>query len=290
MIRNEFCGVRLRPPGGVRRSIYEIRNKYFPLLSIPYKLPWGGWLLLGQDEFSQTIFWGTHQEQDELNVVTNLLRPGMVFFDLGANQGLYSISAGHKVRKEGRVYAFEPVPSEYRKLQANIRLNLATNIIAEHLAIGRYDDTTQMYACEPSKAMYSSLVRPAVSSEVKVQCISVRSISLDTYTFQNRIDQIDILKMDVEGAERDVLEGGRQVFTQQRPIVLCEFSDRRTEPWGYRAREIADILMKYGYRWFEPISNGVRSHVVKDYYDYDDLIAVPEEKLSMIAHLVHHDL
>lgn len=241
-------------------------------------------MLLHRDEIGNSIFYGTNQEQDELGFVAKYLQPRMVFFDLGANQGLYSILASHKVGCKGYVYAFEPARSEYSKLRQNVWFNLAWNITTEQIAVGSFDGTAQMFACESRKGSYSSLVYPAVDTSIKVTEITVPIVSLDSYIIRHKIGRIDYLKMDVEGAERDVLEGGKWVFsTGPRPIVQCEFSDRRTGPWGYQAREIADMLVNNSYAWFEPVPGGLREHKIKDHYDYDDLVAVPQEKLDMVS-------
>ena len=279
----------LNPPRQIIRKLYTFRNRFLPRLPIPYKLPWGGWLLLRCDTLCDSIFLGTYEEQAQLNILTELLHPGMVFFDIGANLGIYSIVATHLVGKQGRVYAFEPVPSEFRKLKANIRANLATNIVAENLAVGHFTGTTHIYACEPWRGSRSSQVYPAVGPTVKVQHLEVSITSLDAYVHRNQVHRIDMLKMDVEGAERDVLEGGKSLFsTKFRPIVQAEVTDRRTEPWGYRAREIIDALIGYDYEWFEPLpgGHGLRSHAIREYYDKADLLAVPTEKSSQINHLV----
>lgn len=261
-----------------------------PRVPFPYKLPWGGWLLLPCDTLSNSIFLGTYAEQPQLSLLAELLRPDMVFFDIGANQGIYSIVAAHIVGKHGQVYAFEPAPSEYSKLKTNIRANLATNIIAEKVAVGRFTGTTEMYACEPWRGSRSSLIYPVVNPGVKVRRIEVDITTLDAYVDKRQISKIDILKIDVEGAERDVLEGSQVLLSSgSRPVIQCEVTDRRTEPWGYHAREIIDFLIGYGYKWFEPLPDGLRSHAIQEYYHSANLLAVPGEKLSWIRHLLERE-
>lgn len=260
-----------------------MRERVFPHLPVPFPLPYGGWLLLHNDMIGNSLLWGTFLEQDELGLVIRLLRPGMVFFDLGANQGVYSIVAAHAVGPRGRVHAFEPAPSEYKKLTMNIRLNLVRNVQAEQMAVSRFVGHIRFYVCQPELGSYSSVMIPVVPEGTKVEEVEVQATSLDAYIAEHRISQIDILKMDVEGGELDVIRGGKKVFeVGPRPIVFCEFSDRRTSPWGYRAREIADTLTSYGYVWFEPLPEGAREHKIQDYYDYDDLMAVPQEKLNLV--------
>ncbi|MBI4236516.1 MAG: FkbM family methyltransferase, partial [Chloroflexi bacterium] len=91
---------------------------------------------------------------------------------------------------------------------------------------------------------------------------------------------IDYLKMDVEGAERIVIAGGRDVLAHYRPLVQAELADGRTEAWGYHSREIALDLERHGYVMCEAEGLGIRRHNIQEGYQYTDLIGVPEERLS----------
>lgn len=278
----------LKQPSGLMRMIDKMRNRLAPWLPLPYRLPWGGWILLFKNEFADAILGGFYNEQDELNLLCCLLKPGMVFFDLGANQGIYSIVASRLVGKDGQVYAFEPVPSEYWKLRANCVFNLARNIHVERVAVSGTVGTDFIYAVVPAKGSYSSMRPPADDVKLPVKKIEILTTTLDDYIVQHQIHHIDVLKMDVEGGERDVLAGGQSVFSSIgiRPIVQCEFSDRRSAPWGYTARELAEQLIAYEYVLFEPIYSGIKFHALQDRYDYKDLVAIPKEKVGIVESLV----
>ena len=276
----------LRQPGLLLRMVSTIRDRMAPWLPIPYKLPWGSLMLLFNSESCDAILGGYYNEQDELNLLCYLLKPRMVFFDLGASHGIYSIVASRAVGREGRVYAFEPVPSEFRRLKANCAFNLAWNIRAERLAVSNTEGTTLMYAVAPNKGSYSSMRRPASDVRVPMKKIQVRTTTLDAYIDQNDISQIDVLKVDVEGAEMDVIRGGMSIWkAKQRPIVFCEVNDRRTEPWGYRGRDLLQFFAELEYLFFKPSSKGLVSHEIQEQYSFTNIVIVPEEKLPSVAPL-----
>ncbi|MBI4236173.1 MAG: FkbM family methyltransferase, partial [Chloroflexi bacterium] len=198
---------RVKPlPRVVRRGI-DAARRLFPSLPVPYPLPWGGWLLLGPDGTGLGLLNGTYEEQKELDWIQRVLKPGMVFFDIGANQGIYTVVAAKAVGETGRVYAFEPVPSELRKLRANLRFNRLRNVTVVDKAVGDYDGTTTIHACEPHKGGFSSIKAPSDYLNLKWEIIEVPIMRLDTFVQQQGIERIDYLKMDVEGAERIVIAG-----------------------------------------------------------------------------------
>jgi hypothetical protein len=90
---------------------------------------------------------------------------------------------------------------------------------------------------------------------------------------------VDFAKLDVEGAELDVLKGAlRLLNTVPRPVLLVEVYDIRTQPWGYQAREIVGFLEELGYRWFELLNSGSIRPVAATLQVYDaNLVAVPRE-------------
>jgi hypothetical protein len=92
------------------------------------------------------------------------------------------------------------------------------------------------------------------------------------------------MKLDVEGAELDVLKGALGLLqTIPRPVLLVEVYDVRTKPWGYQAREIVEFLDRLGYRWFQLLDNGSLRLVSSNLDVYDaNLVALPTERMDEI--------
>jgi len=105
---------------------------------------------------------------------------------------------------------------------------------------------------------------------------------LDDVLAELRVDRVDFIKLDVEGAELSFLRGATSVLNgKSRPAILAEVQDLRTEPWGYPAREIIKFLSQAAYRWFALGAKGSLEPVSTDLAAYDaNLVALPEERIT----------
>ena len=111
----------------------------------------------------------------------------------------------------------------------------------------------------------------------------METVRLDDYVSRFPLKRVDFVKLDVEGGEREVLEGASSVLTKFRPIFICEVLDVTTQAWGYKAREIMLMLQSLGFIWFEIRSDGsVVLHKIRDHYpDIRNYVAVPKEKCAI---------
>jgi len=241
----------------------------------------GGRLLrIPGDEIFEAIQHDSLFEQAERNFVHKFLIQGHIFWDAGANFGLYTLIGARQVKRKGKVLAIEPDPRNRRRLWINILLNAFTNVKVLPAALGDHEKEAEFLSC--SEGAYSGLRVAKVPGVLKQ--IKVRQTTLDSVAAKFGWPQVDLLKMDVEGAEILVLQGGVEFFEiRPRPLVMCEFSDRRTIAFNYRAKEIYDWLADKGYLWFEFTENGkLKMAKPKEEYDYDNLVACPEEKLYTV--------
>ena len=94
---------------------------------------------------------------------------------------------------------------------------------------------------------------------------------------------MDLVKLDVEGGEREVLEGASLLLTKLRPMFICEVLDTATQPWGYKAREIMLMLQRFDFRWFEiRLDGSITPHEIREHYpDIRNNAAVPKEKSAV---------
>jgi len=146
-----------------------------------------------------------HREYDLLHDY----RPSIndVVFDVGASMGLYTLECSRLVGKKGKIYAVEALPSFYDILLNNIRINGVDNVVPINVAVGAFEGTSHVYldALLPSRSSTHSRHVEALSS-VKHK-IETKLTTLDTLISQHGVHNIDLLKIDVEGAELDVLKG-----------------------------------------------------------------------------------
>lgn len=229
-------------------------------------------------------------EEGQWKFVFRFLKAGMTFFDIGANQGFYTILAAKRVGSQGKVFSFEPAPTEYRKLRRNLLVNRCQNVVMQAQAVGSYEGLTEFYLCFDHQGSFSSIRHPAEDVTSRKKLIKVPITTLDLYVQRKNISSMDFMKLDVEGGELDVLKGAVGVFTKLRPLVLCEVADIRTRPWGYSASELCEFLAEYGYKWFPLKSDGTLSGggiggTEENVSNLDSLLGVPGEKLQDISGL-----
>jgi len=217
----------------------------------------------------------------DLRFLWRNLKPGAVFLDIGAHHGVFSVVAAKKVGTTGTVVSFEPSVREYHRLRLHLRLNRLRSVRAESLAVGSAACTQRFFQITSGDTTRGGFRPPA--SDDRVSEISVETVCLDDYILQFPLTRVDIVKLDVEGGEREVLEGASLVLTKLRPIFICEVLDAATQPWGYKARELMLMLQRFDFRWFEiRLDGSITPHEIREHYpDIRNYAAVPKEKCAV---------
>lgn len=183
-------------------------------------VPGAAWVSLRYRETLglSSLLYGTF-ELAELTFVSRYLRSGEMAMDIGANVGIFSVVMGTAVGASGRVIAFEPVPANIVRLGANLRKNGLSNVQVSPLALGISDG--QMMLCMATDPAYPSLrkVQGDFGNGIDVP-VQVRS--LDGVWEELGRPNIAFVKMDIEGAEVDVLRGASRFLLTCRPTLLVE--------------------------------------------------------------------
>jgi FkbM family methyltransferase len=250
-----------------------IRRRLFP--SWPHRVRFDGDLILEidpRDELATRYVLGEGFEPDVTAYFRDRVRTGMVVFDIGANVGHFTLLAAKRVGPTGQVYAFEASPTEYKKLTANVALNRLTNVVTNPMAVCDRTGTVSFQVCSDGLGLYNSLGTPLRQTATSLQ---VPCTSLDDYLQATGMVRVDVLKIDVEGAERLVLAGGhRLLLRSDAPEVVCEFCDGTLRGMGSSSRELRRAFEELGYRVFryDPGLRALVSEPLRDHYDYDNLV------------------
>jgi len=252
------------------------------VIPLPVKLPFGAWWLAEHDFCGVAIILGGFEDA-ERTFVGNFLRSGMVVIDVGAHHGFYTLLASKKVGPAGRVLAFEPSPRERKKLLRHLRLNLCLNVKIWDCALGRAAGNAELFIIDGTQTGCNSLRPP--NSVQPTKSVPVRLESLDECMEREGIEHIDFIKMDVEGAEMEVLNGATRLLDRRpRPVLMCEVYDIRTAPWGYPARAIVDFVSQRGFRWFSLTDDHKLRLVASESTEFaGNYVAVPEERIADAA-------
>jgi FkbM family methyltransferase len=181
----------------------------------------------------------------EYNAFRSVIRPGMVALDVGANVGAYSLLLGQWVGPGGRVFAFEPAPTPFKGLVRHVRLNHLEQVVHPVAsAVGAAQSTAPLVLA--STAGESRLARSAEGQAGQGQAgtIDVPVISIDTFCAAEQIAP-DFIKVDVEGAELDVLRGARETIRRGRGR-LALFVEMHPSVWPTIGVTKADVLAELG--------------------------------------------
>jgi FkbM family methyltransferase len=228
-------------------------------------------------------YWG--HDAGDLRFLWKVLRPGMTFIDIGANQGIYSLVAGKKLRTCGSVVAFEPSLREHQRLELHFRWNgmSSPSARAERLALSATASARTFFQVASGDTSRNGFRAPATSDPVNE--ITVESTTLDEYVSAGELTNLDVIKVDVEGGELDVLRGARRAISRFRPIFICEVLDAATGPWGYPAREIVSALAAQDYSWFDVNDEGSLAphQAQREYPRIENYVAIPNERSTAIC-------
>jgi FkbM family methyltransferase len=143
------------------------------------------------------------------------------------------------VGSNGKVIAFEPLPANYRLLDENVGLNRLQNVIVEHQAVA--DHTGEISFQFPTHE--ASLIAGPVFDSDNQGTFSVDCVSLDDFASDRQI-QVDLIKMDVEGAEDSVLEGALKLLERFHPVLIIELHHDGGQP---RRHPVPVRLQALGY-------------------------------------------
>ncbi len=154
-------------------------------------------------------------EKRELEIFRNAVKAGMNVVDIGANIGLYTVIASHRIGPDGKVFAYEPEKDNFTILTKNIDLNQKHNSIALQIALSEKIEKRNLYLAEDNKGHHSF----AKDSSVNIP-ISVVTDTLDYSLEKYGSPKIDIIKMDIEGAEPLALKGMTQTIIRNPDIII----------------------------------------------------------------------
>jgi len=177
-------------------------------------------------------------------IVSNAKR-GMCVFDIGAHLGYYSLLLAKCVGPVGRVVSFEASPGNFCTLQKNVLINKLENIELINLAVFSKSGTIGI-SVSPTDASSGDW---SISRQTDGDSIQVQTISLDQFCQAKSVSP-DFLKIDVEGAEFDVLMGGRETIGDCRPTMLIELHHFDGD---IATNQVPDLLREWNYhvQWLE---------------------------------------
>jgi FkbM family methyltransferase len=226
------------------RGTYFLKRKTSPWLVA--QLPTGPWIRVsGVSCFEWVVFEGGQSpETRTLDAFLERVRPGATVVDVGANIGLYTLSVAARAGPRGRVLAVEPNPLAARRLRENVALNQFENVAIVEAAMADAPGTLRLHLAPDSEC--SSLFETELGTGGGVE---VRVTTIDAEVERARLARVDLLKIDVEGAEIRALIGAERLLTgPDAPILLVEANPIMLHAAGASMGELRRCVESYGYQ------------------------------------------
>jgi FkbM family methyltransferase len=205
------------------------------------------------EHMQSQIFWYGYYSRDIVLLLDKLLKPGMAVMDVGANIGEITLTSARRVGNLGRVYAFEPMPTLNARLQEHVESNHMTQVTTLCLGVSDHEGRAQIYATSGEfhdgtnhaglGTLYASSVRGSAVGEIELQ-------TLDQVVRERDIQRVDLIKIDIEGAELPALKGATETINRFHPYFIIEIQKDTAEQAGYQAKDILDLLNRHDYRFF----------------------------------------
>jgi FkbM family methyltransferase len=256
----------------------KLRRSLWRRLREPMVVPWIENLRLNiepNSETSRSLFITGRYEPNEFCVLDRVLKPGMTFVDVGANVGLYSVFASRKVSPQGTVLAVEASSRECAQLRRNVELNALANINVVKTAVTDRTGETDLMVAPAPHGGHNTLGGFAYGTPVERK-ERVTAARLDDIIREQRVVRVDVIKMDIEGAEFAALHGAEQTLRRFQPLLLLEISDRSLQHQNANSAQLLDYVMSFGYGLyaFDPQTGLPMPAERKPYYDSENVLAV----------------
>jgi FkbM family methyltransferase len=193
------------------------------------------------DHVGRHIYYSIFERRDALRL-SRIVKPGHTIVDAGANIGYYSLLFAKWLKGAGSVHAFEPFPSTAQSFIRNLQLNpdLQGTVQLHQIALSNHSGTVSMDVPDSANCgcNYISTSSPGM----------IRAVKLDDFVAEHGIERLDLLKIDIEGAEVSLLQGAELTLKRLRPVIMIEINPSALRRFGQTAADVVSILGLHRYR------------------------------------------
>lgn len=208
-------------------------------------------------------------EKETIDQLDTVAKPGMTMLDIGAHVGYYSYRYANILGENGRIFAFEPHPRTFATLQHNVER--FPQVTAVNLALAEQEGSAELHdylmmsasgslhydesmAALQKAQTHDSDIAPRIDHPFAAQTFTVRTTSVDDFLTTAGIGQVDLVKMDIEGAEIGALRGmQRTIAKSPNLILLMEYNPQALTAFGHDPIAALDEVQSYGFSQMEAI-------------------------------------
>lgn len=263
-ILKPFSGIYSKVYKGVYTSIKEEKLVKTPMGPLIYVNYW--------DCVEREIVNGNY-ERKYIDLFCSKVQERDVVVDVGAYIGYFSLLASERVGDEGCVYAFEPVPRNYERLLRNINENQAKNIKPFMFGLSDRNEilSIKMPGDNPGESTLSekSWTELFTDKETKKSMVKAKFLPFDEFYKINNVDNVNVIKIDVEGAEFKVVKGMKNTLKHSNPKLFMEIIPPLIEQIDGSCKELMCLLIDCG---FSTIYSVESREMVSTKQDVGDII------------------
>jgi FkbM family methyltransferase len=199
------------------------------------------------DQVSRMIFENGSYEPQLTSLLLPFIKPGMTIFDIGANIGYYTVLMARGVGPQGAVHAFEINERVLDLLEDNVRMAQLTNVTVVRRAVSKTTGKAEFFLpCDGDEAEGS--LRKSTRYDA-IRTVTVNTVSIDDYIREREIARVDLIKIDVEGAESEAFQGATKLLCGKvKPVIMFEALDSACVNFGVTWYEVVQQVKDFGYR------------------------------------------
>jgi FkbM family methyltransferase len=247
-VRAAATVIRHLPAGRYRLMNFISRRPPGPFLTrLPKELGAYSFRCDLRDSISREACFVGHYEAQETALMCHLLKQGMCFVDVGANWGYHTLLAAYLVGERGKVVSLEPDPRLFSTLEENVKRNRLQQVTPFQVAASSENGVIRLIGYDETEGNFG--LSHIDSDNGAKNSFEAKAQTLDELFDELALERIDLLKMDIEGAEGFALKGASKVLSDYRiHRLLLELHPLLLDQHGHSAEEIISRLFELGYR------------------------------------------
>jgi len=192
---------------------------------------------------SLNLFINGIYEKFETELIKKEIKQDDIILDIGANIGYYTLMFAKLVGENGKVFAFEPDPTNFALLKKNVEINGYKNVVLINKAVSNKTGKLRLFLCENNKGDHR-----IYDSKDGRKFIEIESVKLDDY-FKNQNDKINFIKMDIQGAEYGAVKGMCGLLNKNKNVkIISEFWPIGLKRSGVEPIEFLKLLVEHGFK------------------------------------------
>jgi FkbM family methyltransferase len=203
------------------------------------------------DFVDQNLYLAGAYEKQDCDELIRAIPPGGVFVDVGAHIGIYTLAMARAAGPSGSVHSFEPNPTTFERLRHHVLQNGLGNVRLNQVAVGSTEGRAKLNAPTKENSGAASLLSTNMPDRFDARPVEVQVTSLDAYCRRHPFDRLDVIKIDCQGYELQVLEGGSNVLQGFRPRLLLEYDVDFLLAAGASGTRLCSMLETWGYKAFK---------------------------------------